>query len=96
MLFRSLCRRHSQIGRIRLRTVASSTVFSRFSPCDFFLFPNLKKSLVGQKFKSNEKVIAAKEAYFADLQKTGFSDGLKKLEYRWVKCIELIGDYVDK
>ena len=67
-----------------------------FAPCDFFLFPNLKKSLAGQKFESNEEVIAATEAYFADLQKTYFSDGLKKLEHRWAKCIELKGDYVEK
>jgi len=66
------------------------------APCDFFLFPNLKKSLAGQKFESNEEVIAATEAYFADLEKTYFSDGLKKLEHRWVKCIELKGDYVEK
>jgi len=53
------------------------------APCDFFLFPNLKKSLDGQKFASNEEVVAATEAYFADLEKTYFSDGLKKLEHRW-------------
>ncbi|EFN76504.1 Histone-lysine N-methyltransferase SETMAR, partial [Harpegnathos saltator] len=64
------------------------------APCDFFLFPNLKKSLAGQKFESNEEVIGATESYFADLEKTYFSDGLKKLEHRWVKCIELKGDYV--
>jgi len=39
---------------------------------------------------------AATEAYFADLEKTYFSDGLKKLEHRWVKFIELKGDYVEK
>ncbi|EGI60951.1 Histone-lysine N-methyltransferase SETMAR, partial [Acromyrmex echinatior] len=66
------------------------------APCDFFLFPNLKKSLAGQKFQSNEEVIAATEVYFADLEKTYFLDGLKKLEHRWVKCIELKGDYVEK
>ena len=82
-----LRRRHNQIGRIRLRTAALSTVFSRFG---FFLFPNLKKSLAGQKFESNEEVIAATEAYFADLKKTCFSDGLK------IKCIELKGDYFKK
>ena len=49
------------------------------APCDFFLFPNLKKSLARQKFESNDEVIAATEAYFADVQKTCFSDGLKKL-----------------
>ena len=45
---------------------------------DFCLFPNFKKSLAEQKFESSEKVIAAMEAYFADLEKTYFSDGLKK------------------
>jgi len=49
----------------------------------------LKKSLAGQKFASIEEVVAAPEAYFADFEKTYFSDGLKKLEHRWVKCIEL-------
>ena len=46
-------------------------------PFDFFLFPNLKKSLAGQKCESNEEVIAATKAY-ADLQKTCFSYGLNK------------------
>ena len=69
---------------------------SDLAPCDFFLFPNLKKSLAGQKFESNEEVIAATKAYFADLQKTCFPDGLKKLKHRWVKCIELKLDYVEK
>jgi len=66
------------------------------APCDFFLFPNLKKSLAGQKFASNEEAVAATEVYFADLEKTYFSDGLKKLEHRWVKSIELKGDSVEK
>ena len=60
------------------------------------MFPNLKKSLAGQIFESNEEVIAVTEAYFADIQKTYFSDGLKKLEHRWVKCIEIKGEYVEK
>jgi len=59
------------------------------APFGFFLFPSLKKSLAGQKFASNEEVVAATEAYFADFEKTYFSDGLKKLEHRWVKCIDI-------
>uniref|UniRef100_A0A6M2DNE2 Putative histone-lysine n-methyltransferase setmar-like protein n=1 Tax=Xenopsylla cheopis TaxID=163159 RepID=A0A6M2DNE2_XENCH len=66
------------------------------APSDFFLFPNLKKALVGQKFESNELTIAAIDAYFADLDETYFTDGLKKLEERWIKCIELEGDYIEK
>ena len=55
------------------------------APSDFFLFPNLKKSLAGKKFGSNEEVITATEAYFAELDESYFLDGLKKLEHRWVK-----------
>jgi len=36
------------------------------------------------------------EAYFADLENTYFSNGLKQLGRRWVECIELKGDYVEK
>lgn len=40
-------------------------------------------------FESNEEVIATTETYFARLQKTKFSEGLKKLKYTWVKHIKL-------
>lgn len=55
------------------------------------MFPNLKKSLSGQKVESNEEVIVAKETYFAELEKTSFSHGFKKIE-----GIELTGDYLEK
>ncbi|KAG5343985.1 GVQW3 protein, partial [Acromyrmex heyeri] len=36
------------------------------------------------------------EAYFEGLDKSYYSDGLKKLKNRWIKCIELKGDYIEK
>ena len=66
------------------------------APCDFFLFPNLKTWLGGKKFSSNEKVIVAVNKYFADFETAYLSDGIKKLETRWTKCIAFDGDYVDK
>ncbi|XP_022822885.1 histone-lysine N-methyltransferase SETMAR-like [Spodoptera litura] len=66
------------------------------APCDYFLFPNLKKWLGGKRFASNDEVISQTNAYFKDLDKTYFSEGIKKLEKRWAKCIELKGDYVEK
>ena len=87
---------------IHISTVVSAKLLPHspyspdLAPCDFFLFPNLKKSLAGHKFESNEEVIAATEAYFANLQKTCFPDGLKKLEHCCIKCIELKGDHVEK
>lgn len=66
------------------------------APCDFFLFPNLKKWLGGKRFASNEEVIAETNAYFEEFDKSYYLEGLKKLENRWTRCVELKGDYVEK
>ena len=52
------------------------------APNDFFLFLNLKKWLSGQRFTSNEEVIAQTYVYFEDPPKSYFLDSLKKLEKR--------------
>lgn len=41
-------------------------------------------------------VVDVAEAYFADLESSCFSDGLKKLEHRLADCIELKEDYAGK
>ena len=66
------------------------------APCDYYLFPNMKKWLGGKRFTSNEEVEWETEAYFGGFDAEYFSDGIKKLEHRWAKCIELKGDYVEK
>lgn len=66
------------------------------APCDYFLFPNMKKWLGGKRFGSNEEVITETNDYFEGLEKTYYLEGIKKLEKRWTKCIELKGDYVEK
>jgi histone-lysine N-methyltransferase SETMAR len=66
------------------------------APSDFHLFPNLKKSLRGKRFSSNEEVIAAIEGYFEGLPENHFSTGIHELENRWNKCIELKGDYIEE
>jgi len=65
------------------------------APSDFFLFPRLKIFLAGQRFSSNQETIAAEEAYFADLMKNHYRDGVMALQHRWNKCISL-GDYFEK
>ena len=47
-------------------------------------------------FFSKHEKMAWWTAYFAAFDKPYFLDGLKKLEYRWTKCIELKGDYIEK
>ncbi|KYQ50026.1 Histone-lysine N-methyltransferase SETMAR [Trachymyrmex zeteki] len=57
---------------------------------------NLKKWFGGKRFTTREQLIAETEAYFEGLDKSYYSDGLKKLENRWIKCIKLKGDYIEK
>ncbi|KAL7726572.1 hypothetical protein ACLKA6_010437 [Drosophila palustris] len=45
------------------------------APCDYYLFPNLKKWLGGKKFQSNEQVICETNAYFEDLDQSYFMEG---------------------
>ena len=65
-------------------------------PRDFLLFQNMKKRLARKRFGSNEDAITETEAYFEELLKSHFLDGLKQLENRWAMFIELQGDYVRK
>jgi len=66
------------------------------APSDFFLFPKLKLFLAGERFFSNQEVIAAVEGYFAHLTKNHYRDGIMALKHRWNKCISLKGDYFEK
>jgi len=57
----------------------------------------MKKWLGGKRFASNEEVIAETEAYlYKEFDQSYFLNGIKMLEYRWAKCIELKRDYVEK
>ncbi|EGI63733.1 FLJ37770-like protein, partial [Acromyrmex echinatior] len=44
------------------------------APCDYFLFPNLKKWFGGKRFTTREQLIAETEAYFEGLDKSYYSD----------------------
>jgi [histone H3]-lysine36 N-dimethyltransferase SETMAR len=86
----------SKLTELRYELVRHPPYSPDLAPSDFFLLPNLKKSLAGKRFASNEEVIAATHTYFADFETSYFSDGLKRLEHRLKKCIDLRGDYVEK
>lgn len=66
------------------------------TPFDFYLFPNVETWLGGRKFTTRDEIIPETNAYFEDFPKTYFWAGIKQLEYRWAKCIELEGDYVEE
>jgi histone-lysine N-methyltransferase SETMAR len=65
------------------------------APSDYFLFRVMKKSLRGKRFSSDEEVEAV-TTWFEEQPKDFFSRGIKSLQQNWAKCIELLGDYIEK
>ena len=59
---------------------------------NFFLFSNLETWLGEKTFHSNEEPIAAVNEYFKGLQTSYFSEGIKQLEHRWIKCVVAQGE----
>ena len=49
-----------------------------------------------KRFSWSEEIIAATNEYFEGFDKNYFLEGIKKLEYRYNKFIQLKGDYVEK
>lgn len=66
------------------------------APCDFWLFPKIKKNLRGRVFSNNEEIINAVNAEVASLQKADFKDCFRKWIYRLHKCVDISGNYVEK
>jgi histone-lysine N-methyltransferase SETMAR len=64
------------------------------SPSDYHLFPGLRKQLKGRHF-SSDTVIAAAESWLEGKPSEFFLSGLRKLQQRAKKCIELRGEYVE-
>ena len=83
------------VERNGYKLIPHPTYSPDLSPCDYFLFPNLKKDICGRHFRSN-KVVAAVEKWVKDKDPGFFSSGQMALEHHWSKCIILEGNYIEK
>ena len=86
----------AKIHELRFELLDHPPYSPDLAPSDFFLLPHLKTALGGQRFSSNEEAIIFVNNYFAEKNAEYYSDGLKRWEHRWEKCVELQGDYVEK
>ena len=83
---------------LRLNAASKSfliPVFSRFSPLDFYWFPNLKPNLRGRNCGSNEGVIDDVDEYLEDQEEGFYLEGISKMEKRWRNSIEA-KSYIEK
>ncbi len=73
------------------RIVSQFPYCLNLAPCDFLLFPDIKKALHKVKFESNQHVIEAVVAWCKELSKTGLSFVFQKWQEQWADCIALKG-----
>lgn len=66
------------------------------APSDYHLFGPLKRGLTGQHFNNDDEVKAAVRQWLRDQPDSFFQLGIDKLVARWDKCLNKLGDYVEK
>ena len=65
------------------------------APCDFWLFPKLKKPLKGQQFYHKTTVENNATSVLKAIPKSEFQDCFEKGKHRWNRVIQSSGDYFE-
>jgi histone-lysine N-methyltransferase SETMAR len=63
------------------------------SPCDFFLFPRLKKRRKGRRHENVEAFQVAAMMELTGIPKGAFTSCFQDLQKRWQQCIDCGGNY---
>jgi len=62
------------------------------TPCDFFLFPRLKKVLNGHRYKATEDIKQNSTKTLLDIPKEEFAKCFEQLQKGWAKCVAAEGN----
>ena len=65
------------------------------APCDFFLFPKLKKPMKGKRFATIDEIKSESKNELMAIPKSAFQKCFGDLKKRWHKCIISEGDYFE-
>ncbi len=66
------------------------------APCDYHLFLALKDHLGGKSFSLEAELDAEMLLFFSKMDPSFYSLGIEKLVSRYNKCLNLLGEYVEK
>ncbi len=65
------------------------------APCDYFLFPHLKKQLRGHRHQNLRDLKVAVRRVLRSVTEEQCQEALVKLPLRWRKCIQAEGEYFE-
>lgn len=78
------------------RTVSHPALSPDLAPCDFWLFPTIKKPLRGQRFRNLDEVEQAVTRQIGLIPAADYRDAiLRRWLMRWAQCIHWNGDYFE-
>lgn len=65
------------------------------APCDYWLFPGLKRNMRGRRFSSDQEIEDAIMSYFESIEKKAWLEVFSKWKERMERCIDAGGDYFE-
>jgi histone-lysine N-methyltransferase SETMAR len=65
-------------------------------PSDFHLFGPLKDALCGKRFEDDKSMIRAMRTWFREQEMSWYREGMHVVVSRWLKAVDVGGDYVEK
>jgi histone-lysine N-methyltransferase SETMAR len=65
------------------------------SPCDFFVFPKIKKALAGKKYNRLEILFRAVQAVVNSMSQEEYHKSFESWRKRLQRCIDVEGDYFE-
>ena len=65
------------------------------APRDFWLFPKVKMTMKGKRFKLIQDIEAATTAHLKTLTKEDLQDCFRKWQQRWNNCVRSNGEYFE-
>ena len=79
----------------KLKVLNHPPYSSGLSPCDFFLFPRLKKMLSGNKYTSRSSLGSAIYQCFQQIPKEDYLSAFRDWVKRLQKCVSVKGEYFE-
>ncbi len=66
------------------------------APSDYHTFSGIKKDLASEWFADEASLKAAISFFFAKMDSAWYARGIKKLIFRYNKCLDICDDYIEK
>ena len=85
-----------KLWKLKSEVMAHPPYSTDLARSDYHLFGPLKEALMSCRFTLVQEVKEAVHAWLAAQPKIFFSEAIRKLVQRWTKCVEKLGDYVEK